>query len=98
MKKIAGSLRLDLAQYRELAAFAKFGSALDKATQSQLNRGSRLVELLKQNQYVPQPVEKQIDMRVGVFGGNQEGSKKHRTQLFKGTSVFGCFSNDTRDS
>ena len=68
MKKIAGSLRLDLAQYRELAAFAKFGSDLDKATQSQLNRGSRLVELLKQGQYVPQPVEKQI---VIIYAGTQ---------------------------
>jgi F-type H+-transporting ATPase subunit alpha len=68
MKKIAGSLRLDLAQYRELAAFAKFGSDLDKATQAQLNRGSRLVELLKQGQYVPQPVEKQI---VIIYAGTQ---------------------------
>jgi F-type H+-transporting ATPase subunit alpha len=68
MKKIAGSLRLDLAQYRELAAFAKFGSDLDKATQTQLNRGSRLVELLKQGQYAPQPVEKQI---VIIYAGTQ---------------------------
>ena len=60
MKKVAGSLRLDLAQYRELAAFAKFGSDLDKATQIQLQRGSRLVEILKQGQYIPLPVEKQI--------------------------------------
>jgi len=60
MKKVAGSLRLDLAQYRELAAFAKFGSDLDKATQIQLRRGSRLVEILKQGQYIPLPVEKQI--------------------------------------
>ncbi len=60
MKKVAGSLRLDLAQYRELEAFAKFGSDLDKATQRQLNRGQRLVELLKQPQYEPLPVEQQI--------------------------------------
>jgi F-type H+/Na+-transporting ATPase subunit alpha len=59
-------LRLDLAQYRELAAFAQFGSDLDKATQSQLNRGKRLVEILKQDQYRPLPVEKQI---VIVFAG-----------------------------
>lgn len=69
MRKIAGSLRLDLAQYRELEAFAKFGSELDKATQQQLNRGQRLVELLKQNQYAPLPVEKQIAVIfLGVRG------------------------------
>src|SRR6267142_1290412 len=60
MKQVAGSLRLDLAQYRELAAFAQFGSDLDKATQAQLARGQRLTEILKQNQYQPLPVEKQI--------------------------------------
>ena len=60
MKQVAGSLRLDLAQYRELAAFAQFGSELDKATQSQLNRGIRLVEILKQAQYEPLPMEKEI--------------------------------------
>src|SRR5947208_542248 len=60
MKSIAGSLRLDLAQYRELAAFAQFGSDLDKSSQAQLNRGKRLVEILKQSQYQPLPVEKQI--------------------------------------
>jgi F-type H+-transporting ATPase subunit alpha len=66
MKKVAGRLRIELAQYRELEAFAKFGSDLDKATQQQLRRGSRLVELLKQNQYAPMPVEKQV---VTVFLG-----------------------------
>jgi F-type H+/Na+-transporting ATPase subunit alpha len=60
MKQVAGRLRMDLAQYRELAAFAKFGSDLDSATQRQLNRGERLVEVLKQDQYVPLPVEEQI--------------------------------------
>ncbi len=60
MKQIAGTLRLDLAQYRDVAAFAQFGSDLDKATQAQLNRGQRLTEILKQGQYAPQPVEKQI--------------------------------------
>ncbi len=60
MKQVAGSLRLDLAQYREMAAFAQFGSDLDPATQKQLNRGSRLVEILKQGQYEPLPVERQI--------------------------------------
>jgi|TARA_B110000263_G_scaffold40235_2_gene31897 F-type H+-transporting ATPase subunit alpha len=60
MKKVAGTLRLDLAQYRELEAFAKFGSDLDKSTIDQLTRGERMVEILKQNQYVPMDVEKQI--------------------------------------
>ncbi|NJD23554.1 MAG: F0F1 ATP synthase subunit alpha [Melioribacter sp.] len=60
MKKVAGSLKLDLAQYRELEAFAKFGSDLDKATQRTLAKGARLVELLKQGQYAPVPVEKQV--------------------------------------
>ena len=66
MKKVAGSLKLDLAQYRELESFAKFGSDLDKATQRTLAKGARLVELLKQGQYVPVPVEKQV---VSVFIG-----------------------------
>jgi F-type H+-transporting ATPase subunit alpha len=60
MKSIAGGLRLDLAQYRELAAFAQFGSDLDKSSQAQLNRGRHLVEILKQDQYQPLPLEKQI--------------------------------------
>src|SRR5688500_1627190 len=60
MKKIAGSLRLDLAAYRELEAFAQLGTELDKATQSQLDRGARLVELLKQPQYRPMPIEQQV--------------------------------------
>jgi F-type H+-transporting ATPase subunit alpha len=60
MKSVAGTIKLDLAQYRELAAFAQFGSDLDKATQAQLNRGVRLVEILKQGQYQPMPVEKQV--------------------------------------
>jgi F-type H+-transporting ATPase subunit alpha len=60
MKQVAGTLRLELAQYRDLAAFAQFGSDLDKATQQQLNRGQRLTELLKQPQYAPIPVEQQV--------------------------------------
>jgi F-type H+-transporting ATPase subunit alpha len=60
MKQVAGTLRLELAQYREMAAFAQFGSDLDQATQRQLNRGARLVELLKQGQYEPLAVERQI--------------------------------------
>ena len=66
MKKVAGTLKLDLAQYRELEAFAKFGSDLDKATQRTLAKGSRLVELLKQKQYAPMPVERMV---IGLFIG-----------------------------
>ncbi len=66
MKQVAGTLRLDLAQYREMAAFAQFGSDLDKATQAQLNRGVRMVELLKQGQYKPMPVADQV---VSIFAG-----------------------------
>lgn len=68
MKKVAGSLRLDLAQYRELAAFTKFGSEMDKATQAQLNRGERLLEILKQPQYHPMPVEQQVSI---IYIANQ---------------------------
>jgi F-type H+/Na+-transporting ATPase subunit alpha len=66
MRQVAGSLRLDMAQFRDLAAFAQFGSDLDKATLAQLNRGQRLTEVLKQDQYVPLPVEKQIAI---IFAG-----------------------------
>jgi F-type H+-transporting ATPase subunit alpha len=66
MKQVAGTMKLELAQYRELAAFAQFGSELDKATQAQLNRGDRLTELLKQGQFAPIPVEKQIAI---IFAG-----------------------------
>jgi F-type H+/Na+-transporting ATPase subunit alpha len=69
MRKVAGSLRLDMAQFRELEAFAQFGSDLDKATQRQINRGRRLVEILKQPQYVPMPAEKQVMILfAGTFG------------------------------
>ncbi len=68
MKKVAGTLRLDLAQYREMAAFAQFGSELDAATQAQLARGSRLTELLKQPQYQPQEVHRQI---ISIFLGTE---------------------------
>lgn len=69
MKQVAGTLRLDLAQYREMAAFAQFGSELDKATQAQLARGARMVELLKQEQYKPMPVADQVlSIFVGVNG------------------------------
>ena len=66
MKKVAGSIKLELAQYREMAAFAQFGSDLDASTQRLLNRGARLTELLKQPQFSPMPVEEQV---VSIFSG-----------------------------
>jgi F-type H+-transporting ATPase subunit alpha len=68
MRQVAGKLRLDLAQYRELAAFAQFGSDLDKSTQQQLSRGQRMVELLKQGQYAPLTVDRQVAI---IFAGTQ---------------------------
>src|SRR5690348_4375903 len=70
MKKVAGPLRLELAQYREMAAFAQFGSDLDAATKRQLDRGQRLVEVMKQGQYAPQPVEKQIVIIYAATNGH----------------------------
>jgi F-type H+-transporting ATPase subunit alpha len=72
MKKIAGSLRLDLAAYRELEAFSQIGTELDKATQAQLDRGARLVELLKQPQYKPMTLEQQV---IVIYAGTQRPSK-----------------------
>ena len=66
MKKVAGSIKLELAQYREMAAFAQFGSDLDASTQKLLNRGSKLTELLKQNQYSPLTVAEQV---ISIFAG-----------------------------
>ena len=66
MKQVSGSIKLDLAQYREMAAFAQFGSDLDVATQRLLNRGARLTALLKQNQYTPYPIEEQV---VSIYAG-----------------------------
>ena len=68
MKQVAGKLRLELAQYRELEAFAKFGSDLDKSTQAQLNRGIRVVELLKQPQYLPMSGEKEV---MSLYSGTR---------------------------
>ena len=70
MRQVAGSLRLDMAQFRNLAAFAQFGSDLDKATLAQLNRGQRLTEVLKQDQYAPLPVEKQVIIIFAGTNGN----------------------------
>jgi F-type H+-transporting ATPase subunit alpha len=69
MKQVSGTMKLDLAQYREVAAFAQFGSDLDAATQQLLNRGEKLTELLKQRQYVPMPAEEQVCvLYAGVRG------------------------------
>ncbi|MCH8337547.1 MAG: F0F1 ATP synthase subunit alpha, partial [Chloroflexi bacterium] len=68
MKQVAGGLRLDMAAYRDVAAFAQFGSDLDKATQAQLARGQRLQEILKQPQYVPQNLEQEV---VAIFAGTR---------------------------
>jgi F-type H+-transporting ATPase subunit alpha len=73
MKQVAGTLRLELAQYRELAAFAQFSSDLDAATQRQLARGERLVEMLKQGQYVPYPIEKQVVVIFAAINGYVDG-------------------------
>ncbi len=86
MKQVAGKLRLEMAQYREMAAFAKFGSDLDKATQALLARGSRLTELFKQGQYVPIPVEKQIVLLYAAANGfidtyPESSLKKYEAEL-----------------
>ncbi|HNT68993.1 MAG TPA: F0F1 ATP synthase subunit alpha [Syntrophorhabdaceae bacterium] len=88
MKQVAGRLRLELAQYREMAAFAKFGSDLDKATQALIARGSRLTELLKQGQYVPIPVEKEVVLLYAGANGYidtypENALKKYEQELFK---------------
>jgi F-type H+/Na+-transporting ATPase subunit alpha len=88
MRQVAGTLRLDLAQYRELAAFAQFGSDLDKSTMNQLNRGRRLVEVLKQPQYQPLPVEKQVAIIYAATNGYVdpvpvEQVRAYETELYK---------------
>src|SRR5881296_2774355 len=83
MRQVAGTLRLDLAQYRELAAFAQFGSDLDKATQAQLNRGARLVEILKQPQYEPLPVERQVTIIFAGTNGYLDNIAVSEAQAFE---------------
>ena len=83
MKKVAGTLRLDLAQYRELEAFAKFGSDLDKATLAQLTRGERMVEILKQNQYVPMTVERQIAIIFAASKGHLDDIEIDKVSEFE---------------
>jgi F-type H+-transporting ATPase subunit alpha len=83
MRQVAGSLRLDLAQYRELAAFAQFGSDLDQATQKQLNRGRRLTEILKQPQYQPLPAAKQVAIIYAATNGYLDGIAVDRLRQYE---------------
>jgi F-type H+-transporting ATPase subunit alpha len=88
MRQVAGSLRLDLAQFREMAAFAQFGSDLDASTQKLLNRGQRLLEVLKQDQYVPLPVERQVVMLHAAINGFLDeypvtSLKRYESELFR---------------
>src|SRR5262252_9464987 len=88
MRQVAGTLRLDLAQYRELAAFAQFGSDLDKSTQQQLNRGARLVEILKQPQYEPLPAERQVAIIYAGTNGHMDAVaiadvRSYETELYR---------------
>ena len=97
MKSVAGTLRLDLAQYRELEAFAKFGSDLDKATLSQLTRGERMVEILKQNQYVPMDVEKQIAIIFAASKGQLDDLDVEEISEFE-TGLFEYLDTNASDS
>ena len=83
MKQVAGTLRLELAQYRELAAFAKFGSDLDAATQKTLNRGARLTELLKQDQFAPVPVEEQVILIYAGTKGYLDGIETSQVKRYE---------------
>ena len=97
MKSVAGTLRLDLAQYRELEAFAKFGSDLDKATLSQLTRGERMVEILKQNHYVPMDVEKQIAIIFAASKGQLDDLDIEEISDFE-TGLFEYLDANASDS
>ncbi|MBA64932.1 MAG: F0F1 ATP synthase subunit alpha [Candidatus Marinimicrobia bacterium] len=97
MKSVAGTLRLDLAQYRELEAFAKFGSDLDKATLAQLTRGERMVEILKQNQYVPMNVEKQIAIIFAASKGHLDDLEANQVSEFE-SGLFEYLDVNANDS
>ena len=84
MKKVAGALRLNLAQHRELAAFAQFGSELDKSTQEQLTRGTKLIEILKQPQYEPAPVEEQVIIIFAAINGHLDDIPTEKLKDFEG--------------
>ena len=96
MKKVAGTLRLDLAQYRELEAFAKFGSDLDKNTLAQLTRGERMVEILKQNQYVPMDTEKQVAIIFSAGKGLLDNIPANKVREFE-ASVLEHLENNHKD-
>ena len=96
MKSVAGTLRLDLAQFRELEAFAKFGSDLDKATLAQLTRGERMVEILKQNQYVPMNVEKQVAIIFAASKGYLDDLDINKVALFE-AGLFEYLDANSRD-
>jgi F-type H+-transporting ATPase subunit alpha len=83
MKQVAGTLRLDLAQYREMAAFAQFGSDLDKSTQAMLARGQRLTEILKQDQYKPLAVEKQVILLYAGVSGHLDDIEVNQVRRFE---------------
>lgn len=83
MKRVAGSLRLDLSQYRELAAFAQFGSDLDRATQARLARGQRVTEILKQGQYQPLPVEEQVAIIYAAVNGYLDDIEVEQVRSFE---------------
>jgi F-type H+-transporting ATPase subunit alpha len=83
MKKVAGKLRLDLAQYRELAAFMQFGSDMDKSTRDQLNRGARLVEVLKQGQYTPMTLSQQVSIIYVATKGHLDEVPLAKIQEFE---------------
>ena len=97
MKGVAGTLRLDLAQYRELEAFAKFGSDLDKNTQAQLTRGERMVEILKQGQYVPMPVEKQVAIIFAASKGYLDSVPAEKVAEFESSLFDYLEANNSED-
>ena len=97
MKGVAGTLRLDLAQYRELEAFAKFGSDLDKSTQAQLTRGERMVEILKQGQYVPMPVEKQVAIIFAASKGYIDSVPAEKVAEFESSLFDYLEANNSED-
>ena len=97
MKGVAGTLRLDLAQYRELEAFAKFGSDLDKSTQAQLTRGERMVEILKQGQYVPMPVEKQVAIIFAASKGYIDSVPAEKVPEFESSLFDYLEANNSED-
>ena len=94
MKQVAGTMRLDLAQYRELAAFAQFGSDLDKATKAKLERGARLVELLKQPQYQPMPAHEQVASIYAATNGYMDDVAVENVRDFE--AKFLTYMRDTK--